>query len=195
MIHKLKNVQLLCILIITIINIECYTNPSKKKYSIKIQDTLTPFTATFVQGDNSTLEYKIKVFKQNTFYFASKISPIYFLGKNRVNEWTVKLDKNQLRECLKFINNLKSIKNSKTSSEMISIIKDSNCNKIIDVRNTQRVSTVKEYLTVIMSRDSIHINDGWGFEMLYRLLFYKQLQDLESKKDSLKKSYIQLKGT
>jgi len=143
-------------------------NPDKP-----LTDSLLPFYLTYTYGYIVHFVSELKIYKENNKWYATYVEPKFYVAGAVDGDWTVDLDSNKIRECLKFINKAKTL--PRTCEES--------------------TSSIHEY-TIALGNDTIKIAGEceWGNSNFYGFsttLFKERFTELEMKRLALIESLNQ----
>lgn len=142
------------------------------------QAPLPPFQVTFISGEETPEKCEIRVFLDNGKYFATNISPAFYVGTRKIPAWTTELTPDKIKTCQKFL------ERARTFTEECPI-----------------TSTVPKSYTIAAGNENMYITgdcdwDDIDFLYLRGILFYEDFVKLEQERAALRKDlHNQLAGT
>jgi len=139
---------------------------------------LVPFRVTYITGEENPEKCEISVFQDHGKYYATNLSPAFYVGTKKVPAWTTELTPDKIKTCQKFL------ERARTFTEECPI-----------------TSMVPKSYTIVAGKETISITgdcDWEDIDFLYLrgILFYENFAKLEQERAALRKDlHAQLSGT
>jgi len=156
------------LMILSFIFVFCQDAFSRSIPDKQFTDSLVPFYLIFRSGDEVVRTYELKVYKENNRCYArNSIEPEFYVGGKVDSNWTVELDSNKIKTCIKFINKARTLPKK--------------CQEL--------TSSITEY-QIVFGNDTIKITgdckwDSLDFFSLRDVLFKERFSELELKRLAL----------